>query len=41
MPPVGSEQREALDAAELLGDLQIIEVPAPAVASAVKREVAS
>ena len=31
MPPVGTEQREALDAAELLGDLHIIEVPAPQV----------
>jgi Holliday junction resolvase-like predicted endonuclease len=33
MPAVGTEQREALDAAELAGDLQIIEVPAPEAAS--------
>jgi Holliday junction resolvase-like predicted endonuclease len=32
MPLVGTKQREALDAAELLGDLQIIEVPAPDLA---------
>jgi Holliday junction resolvase-like predicted endonuclease len=29
MPPVGSEQRRVLDQAELVGDIQIIEVPAP------------
>lgn len=34
MPTVGTEQREALDAAELLGDLQIIEVPAPEAVAA-------
>jgi Holliday junction resolvase-like predicted endonuclease len=29
MPPVGSDPRYQLDQAELLGELQIIEVPAP------------